>query len=59
MTSAAVQEHPRRNRMILVLVTFPLMRRKSSTVLMKMMSALSQVKESLTHWKINRMKIME
>jgi hypothetical protein len=51
----AVLEHPRKDRMIstLVLVTCPPMRTKSSAVLMKMMSALSQVKESQT-WKVNR-----
>lgn len=54
---AGLESH-RRGKMIsiLVLVTCPLMR-KSSIVLMKMMSALSPVKESQTRWKINRMKI--
>ena len=52
----AVLEHPRRDTMIwtLVLETFLRTRRKSSTVLMKMMSALVLAKGSLTCWEINR-----
>ena len=52
----AVLEHPRRDKVIwtLVLVTFLQMKRKSSTVQMKMMSALVLVKGSLICWTINR-----
>ena len=52
----AVLEHPWRDKVIwtLVLVTFLQMKRKSSTVQMKMMSALVLVKGSLICWMINR-----
>ena len=52
----AVLEHPRRDTVIwtLVLVTFLPMKRKSSTVQMKMMSALLLVKGRLICWMINR-----
>lgn len=56
LSIAAVLEHPRRDPMIwtFILVTFLQMKRKSSTVLMKTMSALLLVKGSLTCWKINK-----
>lgn len=56
LSPEAVLEHPRRDTVIWisVLVTCLRMRRKSSTVLTKTMSALVLAKGSLTCWEINR-----